>query len=62
MKSDEEEEPNQIACSKCQSVFTPDWKQREGFLTDEEYAVCPHCGEENIFEVEEEDDEDEEQE
>ncbi len=54
----------QIACSECQTVFTPKWKERElasGEIID--VAVCPHCGEDNEFEVvEDEDDEEDEDE
>ncbi|MCL4435242.1 MAG: hypothetical protein M1503_07380 [Thaumarchaeota archaeon] len=51
-----------IACVNCHRVFTPKWKQRIGILSDEEYAVCPYCKKENIFEIEGEEDEEEEEE
>jgi len=52
----------QIACDECQTVFAPKWKEREtstGKII--EYAVCPRCGFENEFEIDDdEDDEDSE--
>jgi RNase P subunit RPR2 len=50
----------QIACDECQTVFVPKWKERETYSgVTIEYAVCPQCGFENEFEVEEDDDDDE---
>ena len=53
----EEKLAEQIACNNCQRIFTPKWKRKSGFLGDEEYALCPHCGEENAFDVEEDEEE-----
>ncbi len=55
-KTTKRESKEQIACDYCQRVFTPKLKYREGLFTEEEYTVCPHCGEENVFEVDEEED------
>jgi hypothetical protein len=54
----EKAEKEKIACDNCQTVFTPQWKERElksGKIVD--VAVCPQCGEDNEFEIIEDDEE-----
>jgi peptide subunit release factor 1 (eRF1) len=46
----------QITCSECQTVFSPEWREREAYDgTLLQVATCPQCGEKNEFEVEEDD-------
>lgn len=60
VRVNDDSEQDKIACSECQTIFKPRWKERETYSGEIiEYAVCPQCGTENEFEVvEDEDDED----